>query len=462
MCGIIAVVRRPTSRSAPSADAVRERLATAVAALTTGGARAEVLDAASAALEEADRLLRGAPGILSLLQNPGLSDHVRTDLTPFDEWVQTVEEELEQSAITVPAAELEALNAGLIRLRDALWALRVDRLAAAERVQDLAAGDAPTTMATTAAFAAVDIALSALDRLEVRGRDSAGLSIAIHGLDENGSQFRELLGGRTPDPLYTNAAVRHPAPGHLDLVYKHAAEIGELGDNVRALRTTMRQDPLLQWALRAEGTEVTVLGHTRWASVGIISEPNAHPLNQEETDGVERPYVVAALNGDVDNHNVLREEHGLAVPDGITTDAKVIPALVSRRLAAGDELVDAFRNTVASFEGSVAIGARAADHPRSLLLALRGSGQALYVGVDDGVFVVASEPYGVVEETQRYLRMDGETPGNPANPQASRGQILVLDGAAAGEVAGITRVAYDGTPLAGHRRRAPGGADHHP
>ena len=73
------------------------------------------------------------------------------------------------------------------------------------------------------------------------------------------------------------------------------------------------------------------------------------------------------------------------------------------------DLGEAFRRTVAEFEGSVAIGAAAADAPDHLYLALRGSGQALYVGLADDCYIVASEPYGVVEETTHFVRVDGES-----------------------------------------------------
>src|SRR5258708_17372334 len=43
--------------------------------------------------------------------------------------------------------------------------------------------------------------------------------------------------------------------------------------------------------------------------------------------------------------------------------------------------------------------------------------------------------------------MDGETPANLDNPNASRGQVLVLDGEQAGSLEGIRRIAYDGTDI---------------
>jgi Glucosamine 6-phosphate synthetase, contains amidotransferase and phosphosugar isomerase domains len=125
-------------------------------------------------------------------------------------------------------------------------------------------------------------------------------------------------------------------------------------------------------------------GHTRWASVGIISEPNAHPVNSEELEAAaDAAYLVAALNGDVDNHADLRARHELRLAQPITTDAKVIPALVSRNLAKGATLPEAFRETVAGFDGSVAIAAASAEQPELLLLALKGSGQGLCVGLAD-------------------------------------------------------------------------------
>ncbi len=83
-----------------------------------------------------------------------------------------------------------------------------------------------------------------------------------------------------------------------------------------------------------------------------------------------------------------------------------------------------------------------------MLLALRGSGQALYVGLGRGVLPRGLEPYGLVEETARYLRMDGETPADPDNPNASRGQVIALDARRAGDARGHrAALAYDGTPL---------------
>ena len=85
----------------------------------------------------------------------------------------------------------------------------------------------------------------------------------------------------------------------------------------------------------------------------------------------------------------------------------------------------------------MAIGVASAQAPSRLFLALRGSGQGLYIGLADDCYIVASEPYGVVEETSKYVRMDGE----------QGGEIVVLDGADAGELDGIMRLAYDGSAL---------------
>src|SRR5205814_8288837 len=297
------------------------------------------------------------------------------------------------------------------------------------------------------AFTSVQVALSALDRLEVRGRDSAGLHLFVrhHGLDLDDPAIARLLDERR-DPLFSSRAVRH-AGDCLSFVYKAAAELGELGDNTATLRTAIRDDDLLHLAVAADTARAVVLAHTRWASVGIISEANAHPVNSEEVGRLDGPYVIGALNGDVDNYADLEAIERLDVPTEMTTDAKVIPTLVSRRLGDGEEVDEAFRATVASLEGSVAIAASAADRPDRVMLALRGSGQALNVGLAEDTFVVASEPYGLVEETATYLRMDGETPADPQRPSATRGQIVTLDAAAAGELAGIRRFAYDGPAL---------------
>ena len=452
MCGIIAVVRRPSSQAPPGARGVLARMeeARVLAAQVTGdwAATAQALDRLAARLSAVERLLRGVPGLRSLLDDPGRRQSIDRLAAELERWVERLEARVDAQASRMPADALEPVNAALVRVKDALWTLRRDRLAAAAAVDALAGAD-PSDAAVTA-FASIEATLAALDRIEVRGRDSAGVHVLVtgHGLDLNDPEIAAQLAARA-DPLFTNGAVRTPR-GHLAFVYKAASEVGELGDNGRRLRAAIAADELLHRAVTAPGAQALVLTHTRWASVGLINEANAHPVNSEERasgDGPAPPYAVAALNGDVDNYAELIARHQLRLPPEITTDAKVIPVLLARRLTSKEIPVEeAFRRTVAEFEGSTAVAAATAVAPGQLLLSLRGSGQGLFVGLADDLFLVASEPYGLVAECDRYLRMDGETPAIPGDP-ASRGQIVALEREAAGTLAGIRRFDYQGNEL---------------
>ncbi|HSP29528.1 MAG TPA: SIS domain-containing protein, partial [Ilumatobacteraceae bacterium] len=433
MCGIIGIVSRPPTRATPGAAELVDGLDRAVAAISS--TPADVIGATEHA-RSTDEALRGLPGVLALVSQVDVVAALTARLDQLDAATSDIEHGLDANTDRLDAECLERANAQLIDLKDALWAIRHDRLRTACEVEALAGRDAP--VAALAGSLSVQQAFSAIDRLEVRGRDSAGLHVFVWGHDLDDESLDALVVERGTDPLFQSGAVVRSGDC-LSFVYKAAAEIGELGDNTAALRLALNADRLLRRALQSPAARVAILGHTRWASVGIISEPNTHPLNSfelEQPGGAQTPYVVAALNGDVDNHADLRATHDLRIASTITTDAKVIPALVARHAATTD-LAEAFRRTVNEFEGSVAIGVASADAPSKLFLALSGSGQGLYIGLADDCYIVASEPYGVVEETSRYVRMDGE----------HGGEIVVLDGEDAGELAGIVRLAYDGSAL---------------
>ena len=85
------------------------------------------------------------------------------------------------------------MNAALVRLKDAVWAVGHDRLRTARAVADLCGSDLAAS--AIEAFTSVQVALSALDRLEVRGRDSAGLHLFVHhhGLDLDDPAIVRLL-----------------------------------------------------------------------------------------------------------------------------------------------------------------------------------------------------------------------------------------------------------------------------
>ena len=460
MCGIVGILMRSHPGPATCSRELLEGLVASgrcVEAAVGGldGADAEVLasaltDAASG-IASWNRRLRARPAVRSLVRDPALCAAVADALEPSFKALKRLESNLDAGGAAFGDAGLEVVNRAAGALADAEWAIRCDRLRTAAEVRALA--PAGVSDAGLDVLIGVHQAFSSLDRLEIRGRDSAGLFLLLsgHGLDAGDPAIRAELDRRRGDSLFGHRAIARRG-GRLSLIYKCAEEIGELGDNVRFLRAAVAGDPVLAAALESPDVEAAILGHTRWASVGRVNEANAHPLNEAEASAGEAgsehaPQVVAAINGDIDNHADLRVLEKLDIDPRITTDTKVMPVLMSRRLAHGDEPLEAFRGTVSEFEGSLAVGTLCGDDPNRLYLAIKGSGQGLYVGLADHAFVVASEPYGLVEETSTYLRLDGEATVGPDRPGVATGQIAVLDARRAGDLGGIERCGLDGSPL---------------
>jgi glucosamine 6-phosphate synthetase-like amidotransferase/phosphosugar isomerase protein len=61
-------------------------------------------------------------------------------------------------------------------------------------------------------------------------------------------------------------------------------------------------------------------------------------------------------------------------------------------------------------------------------------------------YVVGSEIYGSVEAASRYLKLDG-TQAVPGISGTTQGQIVVLQQASEGDLAGVQAMTYDGTPM---------------
>ena len=181
----------------------------------------------------------------------------------------------------------------------------------ARAVADLA-GSEPGGAATEA-YSAIQQALSAIDRLEVRGRDSAGLHVLVrgHGLDVGSAAVTRMLAeGRATRCSGRARSGRRRLPV---VRLQGRRRDRRAGRQHQALRDAVRSDELLRLAVSADTAIATVLGHTRWASVGMISQPNAHPVDSTETGAAAGPYVVAALNGDVDNFADLKALDGLQI-----------------------------------------------------------------------------------------------------------------------------------------------------
>lgn len=402
----------------------------------------------------------------SLFDDLFINKRLRDELWKCSQNLKTLlekeEKEREKKGILIPSHLLEKCNMEVIALKDIVWGIQNDCLENIRKVKDLLGNerDEISSSQLIQAFHKINFVLNNIDRLEVRGRDSAGISVMVifpdplalktflHELDKKGLSDQLKERQTICDQMNRHICCYGAA---MTFTFKVSAEIGKLGDNVAALRKVISQDILFPLAVQASKTYISIIAHTRWASVGIISEGNCHPVNNDyAVKGESFGNIQVVLNGDIDNYGPLRtfweEKHPGKISDRITTDTKIIPLQVEHYLSEGYDLSESFRRAVNDFEGSQAIAMQSDREPGKVFLALRGSGQSIFIGLGEDGYYPASELYGFIEGTSRFLKMDGEKERIPGDPK-TQGQIVVLEADSEGELTGLTAKSYDGHPL---------------
>ena len=190
--------------------------------------------------------------------------------------------------------------------------------------------------------------IDGLRRLEYRGYDSAGVATVVHGSIE-----------------------RRRAEGKLqalaDLLVKKPVQ-GNIG-----------------------------IGHTRWATHGVPSEINAHPIATKE--------VAVVHNGIIENFQELKAElNGLGYKFESQTDTEVVAQLVTRYLREGMSPQDAVAKALKRLEGAFALVLLFAGHPDLFICARRGS--PLAVGYGEGEMYVGSDALALAPLTRRITYLD--------------------------------------------------------
>jgi glutamine---fructose-6-phosphate transaminase (isomerizing) len=369
----------------------------------------------------------------------------------------------------LPADVVAAITGRMEGVKDAIWCLNAEILDNIKRINALAGGvELTKRFSSLKLYKEINAVLNGIDRLEVRGRDSAGISILFHmaGSEyeaftrdlekrKNGRLLAALTDRMNPSVLLNlcigiqrSADDKGQEQVAVSFTYKVAAEIGSLGDNIRFLRSQIAGDEIFQAIAGRAFQNYTVSSHTRWASVGAICEANCHPVDSR-TKGSSAGMIHACLNGDIDNYLELKNilgENGIRIPEEITTDTKIIPLQIENYVRQGHDVQEAFRLALNDFEGSHAITMQTDLAPGKLFLAQRGSGQAIFVGLADDHYISTSEAYGFVEETSRFLKLNGEKVVEGKNGP-TQGQIFILTQDGGPGLNGVRAMYYDGTPM---------------
>ena len=177
-----------------------------------------------------------------------------------------------------------------------------------------------------------------------------------------------------------------------------SAGIAVLNGGIRRVRRVGRVAEM-ESAVHAEELKGIIgIGHTRWATHGGVTEPNAHPH-------ISRNEIAVVHNGIIENHEEQRGRlKALGYAFDSQTDTEVVAHLIHHYFKATGDLFLATRRAVADLHGAYAIGVVALDSPDTMTGARMGC--PLVVGLGEGENFLASDVSALIAETRRVIYLE--------------------------------------------------------
>ncbi len=169
-------------------------------------------------------------------------------------------------------------------------------------------------------------------------------------------------------------------------------------DGIRRVRRVGRVALMETAAKQKQLTGQTGIGHTRWATHGGVTEPNAHP---HISDGL----ISVVHNGIIENFESERHRlQALGYRFESQTDTEVIAHAIHAHYQQTGELLMAVKLACQRFTGAYAIAVIANDLPNQMVVVRMGC--PLLIGLGDGDCFVASDVSAVVAFTRRVLYLE--------------------------------------------------------
>ena len=177
-----------------------------------------------------------------------------------------------------------------------------------------------------------------------------------------------------------------------------SAGIAVLDGGIKRVRSVGRVAEMAGRAKSGKLHGLTGIGHTRWATHGGVTEPNAHPH-------ISMGEIAVVHNGIIENH----EEHRarlkkLGYVFESQTDTEVIAHLVHHHLKKHGDLFRATQETVRQLVGAYAIGVLSLKNPDVVTGARMGC--PLLVGLGEGENFLASDVSAVLSATRKVLYLE--------------------------------------------------------